>query len=124
MSDLAEAEAAVRAARAVAPDLPVVATLSFDTNLRTMMGVTPGRRGDRARARWASTRSAPTAAAARRRWRSSSGRWPRCDPTGLLLIAQSNAGLPVLVGDHFEYDKPRRPTWPSTPAGCRRPAST
>ena len=25
-------------------------------------------------------------------------------PEGLLLIAQSNAGLPQVVGDHFEYD--------------------
>ena len=25
-------------------------------------------------------------------------------PEGLLLVAQSNAGLPQLVGDHFEYD--------------------
>jgi 5-methyltetrahydrofolate--homocysteine methyltransferase len=27
-------------------------------------------------------------------------------PDGLLLLAQSNAGLPQLVGDHFEYDSP------------------
>jgi 5-methyltetrahydrofolate--homocysteine methyltransferase len=27
-------------------------------------------------------------------------------PDGLLLIAQSNAGLPRLVGDRFEYDAP------------------
>jgi 5-methyltetrahydrofolate--homocysteine methyltransferase len=26
-------------------------------------------------------------------------------PDGLLLVAQSNAGLPQVVGDHFEYDK-------------------
>ena len=25
-------------------------------------------------------------------------------PEGLLLVAQSNAGLPHVVGDHFEYD--------------------
>ena len=41
MSDLGEVEAAVAAARQVVPDLPVIATLSFDTNLRTMMGVRP-----------------------------------------------------------------------------------
>ena len=41
MSDLGEVLAAVAAARAVVPDLPVLATLSFDTNLRTMMGVSP-----------------------------------------------------------------------------------
>ena len=32
MSDLGEASAAVAAAREVAPDLPVVVTMSFDTN--------------------------------------------------------------------------------------------
>ena len=37
MSDLSEVEAAVRAAQAVAPSLPIIATMSFDTNLRTMM---------------------------------------------------------------------------------------
>ena len=25
-------------------------------------------------------------------------------PQGVLLVAQSNAGLPQVVGDHFEYD--------------------
>ncbi len=39
MSSVEETEAAVAGARAVG--LPVVATLSFDTNGRTMMGVTP-----------------------------------------------------------------------------------
>ena len=42
MSDLEEVRAAVAAAHQVAPGLPVVATMSFDTNLRTMMGVKPG----------------------------------------------------------------------------------
>ena len=42
LSDLAEAEAAIAAAKQVAPDLPLVVTMSFDTNLRTMMGVRPG----------------------------------------------------------------------------------
>lgn len=40
MSDLEEVRAAVEGARAVT-DLPVAATMSFDTNGRTMMGVTP-----------------------------------------------------------------------------------
>ncbi len=41
MSALEEVEAAVRAAQVAAPELPVAVTMSFDTNLRTMMGVTP-----------------------------------------------------------------------------------
>jgi 5-methyltetrahydrofolate--homocysteine methyltransferase len=40
MSDLKEIEAAVRGAQA-ASDLPIVASMSFDTGGRTMMGVKP-----------------------------------------------------------------------------------
>jgi len=41
MSAREEVEAAVRAARQVAPELPVVVTMSFDTAGRTMMGIRP-----------------------------------------------------------------------------------
>jgi 5-methyltetrahydrofolate--homocysteine methyltransferase len=104
MSDLAEVQAAVAAARAVVPDLPVVATLSFDTNLRSMMGVRP------AEAVTALAAAGVEAVGA------NCGRGPEemetiaaqladARPEGLLLVAQSNAGLPQVVGDHFEYDK-------------------
>lgn len=103
MSDLAELQAAVGSAQAVAPELPVIATLSFDTNLRTMMGVRP------ADAVAAAAELGIAAVGA------NCGRGPaemeqimaemvaaRSD--GQLLVAQSNAGLPQVVGDHFEYD--------------------
>jgi 5-methyltetrahydrofolate--homocysteine methyltransferase len=104
MSDLAEVQAAVAAARAVVPDLPVVATLSFDTNLRSMMGVRP------AEAVTALAAVGVDAVGA------NCGRGPQemetiaaemvgARPEHLLLVAQSNAGLPQVVGDHFEYDK-------------------
>ncbi len=103
MSDLAEVEAAVAAARAVVPDLPIIATLSFDTNLHTMMGVRP------------SAAVAALAAAGVDAVGANCGRGPGemaqiaaeladARPEGLLLVAQSNAGLPQVVGDHFEYD--------------------
>ena len=103
MSDLAETEAAVRAAREVVPELPVVATLSFDTNLRTMMGVRPAEA------------VASLAALGVDAVGANCGRGPgemlqiaaqlaQARPDGLLLVAQSNAGLPQVVGDHFEYD--------------------
>lgn len=41
MSDLEEVRAAVEGCRCVAPGFPIVTTLTFDTNGRTMMGVTP-----------------------------------------------------------------------------------
>jgi 5-methyltetrahydrofolate--homocysteine methyltransferase len=103
MSDLAEVEAAVAAAREVVPGVPVLATLSFDTNLHTMMGVTP------AAAVTALAAAGVDAVGA------NCGRGPAemaaiaaqlvtARPPGLLLVAQSNAGLPQVVGDHFEYD--------------------
>jgi 5-methyltetrahydrofolate--homocysteine methyltransferase len=103
MSDLAEVLAAVEAARVVVPDAPVIATLSFDTNLRTMMGVRP------ADAVAALADAGVDAVGA------NCGRGPaemeqiaaqlaQARPDGLLLVAQSNAGLPQVVGDHFEYD--------------------
>ena len=103
MSALEEVEAAVKAAQAVAPQLPLAVTMSFDTNLRTMMGVTP--------AQAVSTISG---------WGvrvvgANCGRGPdeietimtqmaEARPDGVHLMAQSNAGLPKLVGDTFAYD--------------------
>ncbi len=103
MSDAAEAEAAVAAAREVAPELPVVVTFSFDTNLHTMMGLSPAEAVRRLSAAGADAVGA------------NCGRGPEemtaiaaamvaVRPDGLLLVAQSNAGLPQVVGDHFEYD--------------------
>jgi 5-methyltetrahydrofolate--homocysteine methyltransferase len=103
MSDLGEVETAVAAARAVDPGLDVVITLSFDTNLHTMMGVGPAQA-----ARTAASLGAVAAGA-------NCGRGPaeleailqqmhEARPEGLLLIGQSNAGLPVLQGDRFSYD--------------------
>lgn len=103
LSDLGEADAAIAAAREVAPDLPLVVTMSFDTNVRTMMGVRPG------------DAVAHLAAAGVDAVGANCGRGPEemeliaaemvAARTGdVLLVAQSNAGLPQVVGDHFEYD--------------------
>ena len=81
----------------------MIATLSFDTNLHTMMGVRPGA------AVTALAEAGVDAVGA------NCGRGPgemaqiaaamvAVRPEGLLLVAQSNAGLPHVVGDHFEYD--------------------
>lgn len=103
LSDLAEADAVLAAAREVAPDLPVMVTMSFDTNLRTMMGVRPA------------DAVVHLAAAGADAVGANCGRGPaemeiiatemaEVRPSSLLLAAQSNAGLPQVVGDHFEYD--------------------
>jgi 5-methyltetrahydrofolate--homocysteine methyltransferase len=104
MSDLGEAEAAIRAARSVVPDAPVAATMSFDTNLRTMMGVRPG---DAAVALARAGADAVGANCGRgpEEMESIAEQLAEARPDGVLLVAQSNAGLPQVVGDHFEYDR-------------------
>jgi 5-methyltetrahydrofolate--homocysteine methyltransferase len=103
MSDLAEVKAAVEAARVVVPDVPVIATLSFDTNLRTMMGVRP------------EDAVSTLAAAGVDAVGANCGRGPGemeaiaeqllgARAEDVLVVAQSNAGLPQLVGDRFVYD--------------------
>lgn len=102
MSDLAETRAAIDAARLVAPDLPIIATMSFDTHLRTMMGVTPTQAVE------ALAEAGVDAVGA------NCGRGPEemrdiatalvsARRDGMLLVAQSNAGLPELSGDRFVY---------------------
>jgi 5-methyltetrahydrofolate--homocysteine methyltransferase len=103
MSDLAEVQAAVEAARVVVPDIPMIATLSFDTNLRTMMGVRP------------EDAVSTLAAAGVDAVGANCGRGPGemeaiaeqllgARAEDVLVVAQSNAGLPQLVGDRFVYD--------------------
>lgn len=103
LSDLAEADAALAAIRSVAPDLPVIVTMSFDTNLRTMMGVRPG---DAVRHLAAAGVDAAGANCGRgpEEMETIAAEMAEARSGDLLLVAQSNAGLPQVVGDHFEYD--------------------
>lgn len=103
MSDLSEVQAAVSAVQEINPELPIIVMLSFDTNLRTMMGVKPaqavseiskmgvkiigancGRGTDEISVIAKEMSENPIA--------------------GVHLITQSNAGLPKLVGADFIYD--------------------
>jgi len=105
MSDLAEVEAAVSAASAIAPGLPVIATLSFDTNLHTMMGVSP-EMAVKTLADVAVDAVGANCGRGPSEMEAIMAQMAAARPDGLLLIAQSNAGLPQLVGDRFEYDTP------------------
>ena len=101
MSALSEVEAGVRGARS-ASDLPIVATLSFDTAGRTMMGVT----GEEAASRLVELGVAGIGAncgnnladteAALAAIRSTCGNVP--------VISKANAGIPAWKGDNLEYD--------------------
>jgi 5-methyltetrahydrofolate--homocysteine methyltransferase len=105
MSDLAEVEAAVAAARLVTPDLPVVTTLSFDTNLRTMMGVSPTA-AVRALAELGVDGVGANCGRGPAEMETIAAEMASARVGDILLVAQSNAGLPQLVGDHFEYNVP------------------
>lgn len=103
MSDLAEVEAAVNAAKEVAPHLPIITTMSFDTNLRTMMGVKP----TLAVTYLASLGVRIIGANCGRgidEMRIIAKELVDARPDGVFIITQSNSGLPKLVGDTFIYE--------------------
>ncbi len=103
MSDLSEVEAAVRAAQAEAPGLPILATMSFDTNLHTMMGVKPGQAVVAIAAMGVQIIGANCGRGADE-MRIIAAEMVEARPDGVFLMTQSNAGLPKLVGDEFLYD--------------------
>jgi len=102
LSDLGEARAAVDGCRQAAPEVPVAVTMTFDVKRHTMMGVSPQLALDEISAMGvelvgANCGSGPaeiedvmTIMSAHR-------------PDGVLLLAQSNAGLPELVDGEFRY---------------------
>ncbi|MCB0206634.1 MAG: betaine--homocysteine S-methyltransferase [Anaerolineae bacterium] len=102
MSSLDEVQAAVEGARE-ASDLPVVVTMTFDTNFRTMMGVTPAQ-AVQTLSSWgvtvigANCGNGP-AEIERIMWEMAQVR-----PEGVVLMAQSNAGLPRWQGGEISYD--------------------
>ena len=102
LSDLGEARAAVDGCCQAAPEVPVAVTMTFDVKRHTMMGVSPQLALDEISAMGvelvgANCGSGPaeiedvmTIMSAHR-------------PDGVLLLAQSNAGLPELVDGEFRY---------------------
>ena len=102
LSDLGEARAAVDGCRQASPEVPIAVTMTFDVKRHTMMGVSPQQALDEISAMdvelvGANCGSGPaeiedvmTIMSAHR-------------PDGVLLLAQSNAGLPELVDGEFRY---------------------
>ena len=103
MSDLAEVEAAVTAARAEAPGLPVLVTLSFDTNLRTMMGVSPAM-AVQAIAEMGADVIGANCGRGLDETRIIAAQLAESGAGSVRLMVQSNAGLPRLQGDTFIFD--------------------
>jgi 5-methyltetrahydrofolate--homocysteine methyltransferase len=102
MADLGEVKAAVEGARRAAPELPIVATMTFDSHGRTMMGTWPRDAAD------AIASLGVTAAGA------NCGTGPAEIETaieamhlaspGTALVAKGNAGVPRFVGTGTVYD--------------------
>ena len=103
MSDLSEVEAAVNAVKEVAPNLPIITTFSFDTNLRTMMGVKPAMAVKTLAAQGVRIIGANCGRGVDE-MRVIAKELTEARPDGVYIITQSNAGLPKLVGGDFVYD--------------------
>jgi methionine synthase I (cobalamin-dependent) len=113
MSDVSEAVAAVQGAKDAAPDVPVIATMSFDTRGHTMMGISPERAAE-------ALLEAGAAAVG-----GNCGNGPeelipviekmRAAYPDAVLVAKGNVGQPMLVGMAVAYE-----TTPEMMAGFAR----
>lgn len=103
MSHLNEVEAAVRACRQIAPGLPVAATMSFDTNLHTMMGVSP-RQAVETMAAWGVQVIGANCGRGPADIEIVMTQMAQHRPSGVYLMAQSNAGMPQYDGGKIVYD--------------------
>jgi 5-methyltetrahydrofolate--homocysteine methyltransferase len=101
MSDLTEIKAAIEGVRRVAPGIPLITTMTFDTRGRTMMGVTPEQAVE-ALAVWGSDAIGGNC-----------GNGPdellpviskmRAIVSDVLLVSKSNAGMPELIDMRAVY---------------------
>ncbi len=103
MTQIAELEAAIRGAREVEPDAVIIATMTFDTNGRTMMGDTP-LGALQAMNEWGVRVIGGNCGNGPEEIRSVMAAMTQNRPDGVFLIAQSNAGLPKMVEDEVQFD--------------------
>ena len=103
LSDLGEIQAAVAGARDAAPGLPIMATMSFDVHLHTMMGVSP-RQAVRELAAIGVDAAGANCGRGLDEMLSVMREMVENRPGSILLASQSNAGLPHFVGGEMRYD--------------------
>ncbi|MBP6440684.1 MAG: betaine--homocysteine S-methyltransferase [Caldilineaceae bacterium] len=102
MSDLNEVKAAAEGARSVSADIPICATMSYDTRGRTMMGVTGAVMAQELAGLGLTAIGAncgnnlPETEAALAEMHAAA--------PDLILIAKANAGMPRFEGDKLVYD--------------------
>lgn len=102
MSDLREIEAAIRGVDQ-ATDLPVAVTLTFDTNNRTMRGVSP-RQAVETLISWGVQVIGANCGNGPDEIEAVMVQMARHRPEGVYLMAQSNAGLPHYEQGEIHYD--------------------
>lgn len=101
MSDLAEVKAAIDGVRRVAPELPLIATMTFDTRGRTMMGVTPEAAVE-AILGWGADATGGNCGNGPDEILPVIAKMHAAEPAAL-LVAKSNAGMPELVDMRAVY---------------------
>ncbi len=101
MSDLTEIKAAMEGVRQVAPGIPVIATMTFDTRGRTMMGVTPEQAVEGLVA-WGADAIGGNCGNGPDEIVPVVSRMGAVAP-GVILVAKSNAGMPELIDMRAVY---------------------
>ena len=100
MSALEEAQQAIEGARRAG--LPVVVTMSFDTNFHTMMGVKPVR-AVASLAEWGVDVIGANCGNGPAEVERVMSEMAAAKPDGVVLMAKSNAGMPRWAGDRITY---------------------
>ena len=101
MSDLTEIKAAIEGVRRASPGIPLVATMTFDTRGRTMMGVSP-EQAVTSLASWGADAIGGNCGNGPDELVGVVTRMRAADPDAL-LVAKSNAGMPELVDMRAVY---------------------
>jgi 5-methyltetrahydrofolate--homocysteine methyltransferase len=101
MSDLTEIKAAIEGVRRVAPGIPIIATMTFDTRGRTMMGVTPEQAVE-GLAAWGADAIGGNCGNGPDEIMPVISRMRAVAPE-VILVAKSNAGMPELVDMRAVY---------------------
>jgi 5-methyltetrahydrofolate--homocysteine methyltransferase len=111
MSDLEEVRAALEGARRVAPDIPIITTMTFDTRGHTMMGVSP-ELAVRTLRGWGAAAIGGNCGNGPEELLEVIRKMKAAEPD-VLLVSKSNAGVPELIKGKTVYGAS-----PATMAAC------